>query len=262
MEGPAGGEAAAAARPEAPGWVVGSTKSCWIADVITLLLAADALGRFPTAAACRRLHIITSSPAPGLPTLLCKADVAGGTGDVAFRVLDAMRSGQYASSSSGSWAAGGGASSSGAAAAQPGAAEAAAASGAAAAPTLPSVTVCDINAAMLAEGRKKAEGRGIGPESMQWVEGNAEALPFESGIFDSYTIAFGIRNVTDRAAALREAHRCGWGWLEWRGGRAGFGAWGSCGRRAVARCSGMQLNRLQVAPYAAQGHSSTAQGHD
>lgn len=60
---------------------------------------------------------------------------------------------------------------------------------------------------MLEEGRKKAEGRGIGPESMQWVEGNAEALPFDSGVFDSYTVAFGIRNVTDRAAALREAHR-------------------------------------------------------
>ena len=75
-------------------------------------------------------------------------------------------------------------------------------------PPLPSVTVCDINASMLTEGRRKAEGRGIGPESMQWVEGNAEALPFDSGVFDSYTVAFGIRNVTDRPAALREAYRC------------------------------------------------------
>jgi hypothetical protein len=39
------------------------------------------------------------------------------------------------------------------------------------------------------------------------VEGNAEALPFPSAAFDSYTIAFGIRNVTDRLATLREAHR-------------------------------------------------------
>lgn len=142
---------------------------------------------------------------PLLPPHCLHADVAGGTGDVAFRVLNAMGSGQYAASSSGSWAAGG-SSGSAASAAQPGAAQPAA-GGEAAAPPLPAVTVCDINAAMLAEGRKKAEGRGIGPESMQWVEGNAEALPFESDSFDSYTIAFGIRNVTDRAAALREAHR-------------------------------------------------------
>lgn len=122
--------------------------------------------------------------------------MAGGTGDVAFRVLDAMHSAQYGSSTAqygGSFASGSG-----------GAAPAAAA----AAEELPGVTVCDINASMLAEGRKKAEARGLGPESVQWVEGNAEALPFESDTFDSYTIAFGIRNVTDRAAALREAHRC------------------------------------------------------
>ena len=42
---------------------------------------------------------------------------------------------------------------------------------------------------------------------MAWVEGNAESLPFPDASFDSYTIAFGIRNVTDRPAALREAHR-------------------------------------------------------
>ena len=155
--------------------------------------------------ASRRIH---RPPCRCQPSLQCYADVAGGTGDVAFRVLDAMRSGQYASSSGSSWAAGGsGSSSSAAAAAQSGAAGAAAGGETAAPPPLPAVTVCDINAAMLAEGRKKAEGRGIGPEGMQWVEGNAEALPFESGVFDSYTIAFGIRNVTDRAAALREAHR-------------------------------------------------------
>jgi len=39
------------------------------------------------------------------------------------------------------------------------------------------------------------------------VEGSAEALPFENNYFDSYTIAFGIRNITDRNAALQEAYR-------------------------------------------------------
>lgn len=39
------------------------------------------------------------------------------------------------------------------------------------------------------------------------MEGSAEALPFPDAAFDAYTIAFGIRNVTDRDAALREAYR-------------------------------------------------------
>ncbi|KAL4444647.1 hypothetical protein ABPG77_002464 [Micractinium sp. CCAP 211/92] len=147
-------------------------------------------------------------PRPGQRHL----DVAGGTGDVAFRVLDAMRTGQYGAPAGGLGSTVGGSSftsstSTGSSAAAAAAADAATAAAAAASEQLPPVTVCDINAAMLAEGRKKAEGRGVGPESMQWVEGNAEALPFRSGSFDSYTIAFGIRNVTDRAAALREAHR-------------------------------------------------------
>lgn len=42
---------------------------------------------------------------------------------------------------------------------------------------------------------------------MSFVEGNAEALPFPDASFDTYTIAFGIRNVTDRPAALAEALR-------------------------------------------------------
>lgn len=138
-------------------------------------------------------------PRPGQRHL----DVAGGTGDVAFRVLDAMRTGQYGAPAGGLGSTVGGSSF----ASSTSTGSSAAAVAAAASEQLPPVTVCDINAAMLAEGRKKAEGRGVGPESMQWVEGNAEALPFRSGSFDSYTIAFGIRNVTDRAAALREAHR-------------------------------------------------------
>lgn len=66
------------------------------------------------------------------------------------------------------------------------------------------VTVLDINASMLAEGRARAQKAGI---AMDFVEANAEELPFEGGSFDAYTIAFGIRNVPDIDRALREAHR-------------------------------------------------------
>jgi ubiquinone/menaquinone biosynthesis C-methylase UbiE len=47
----------------------------------------------------------------------------------------------------------------------------------------------------------------LSEDMVQFVEGNAEKLPFDSASFDSYTIAFGIRNVTNRDAALREAFR-------------------------------------------------------
>ena len=67
------------------------------------------------------------------------------------------------------------------------------------------VTVADINAAMLGVGRERAEKRRI--EGLAWAEENAEALSFADRSFDAYTIAFGIRNVTDIPAALREAHR-------------------------------------------------------
>ena len=42
---------------------------------------------------------------------------------------------------------------------------------------------------------------------LSWVQGNAEVLPFPDNSMDAYTVAFGIRNVTDRAAALAEAWR-------------------------------------------------------
>lgn len=42
---------------------------------------------------------------------------------------------------------------------------------------------------------------------LSWVEGNAQELPFPDSCMDAYTVAFGIRNMTDRDAALREAHR-------------------------------------------------------
>jgi demethylmenaquinone methyltransferase / 2-methoxy-6-polyprenyl-1,4-benzoquinol methylase len=67
------------------------------------------------------------------------------------------------------------------------------------------VTVADINPEMLAVGRERAEKRGIA--GLAWGEENAETLSFADRSFDAYTIAFGIRNVTDIPAALAEAHR-------------------------------------------------------
>ena len=86
-------------------------------------------------------------------------DMAGGTGDIAFRIAE---------------------------------------SGA-------SVTVADINPGMLAVGMERAAKRGL--DSLVWTEANAETLTFPDSFFDAYTIAFGIRNVTDIPKALREAHR-------------------------------------------------------
>lgn len=42
---------------------------------------------------------------------------------------------------------------------------------------------------------------------LEWIQGSAEELPFEDNTFDSYTIAFGIRNVTNRDIALAQAYR-------------------------------------------------------
>jgi demethylmenaquinone methyltransferase/2-methoxy-6-polyprenyl-1,4-benzoquinol methylase len=66
------------------------------------------------------------------------------------------------------------------------------------------VTVSDINADMLDVGKQRAEARSL---DLEWKVENAEALSFDDGRFDAYTIVFGIRNVTDVPAALREAHR-------------------------------------------------------
>jgi len=97
-------------------------------------------------------------------------DVAGGTGDIAMRFVD-----QVATRPRG--------------AEKPG-----------------HVTVCDINEAMVGVGRDRALDRGLLSE-IDWVCGNAEALPVASSSVDAYTIAFGIRNVTDIEAALAEARR-------------------------------------------------------
>lgn len=103
-------------------------------------------------------------------------DVAGGTGDIAFRFLNHVKSKKLPQSKvkSGS--------------------------------TDSHVTVCDINKAMLDVGQKRAQTfhhfSGI-----SWIQGNAEELPLSSGSFDAYTIAFGIRNVTRMEKALSEAYR-------------------------------------------------------
>ena len=90
-------------------------------------------------------------------------DLAGGTGDVAFRVAQA-----------------GGANT--------------------------RVTVCDINAEMLAVGAERAAQRGL-DHAVTFEQGNAEELPYADKSFDCVTIAFGIRNVPRIDRALAEAYR-------------------------------------------------------
>lgn len=106
-------------------------------------------------------------------------DVAGGTGDVAFRFVDTAGCPERSKSSGDD-------------------------------PI--SVTVCDINPEMLRVGEKRARDRYgssllDGTKALSFVEGNAQDLQFEDNSFDLYTIAFGLRNVTDVDKALREACR-------------------------------------------------------
>ncbi|MEM7295850.1 MAG: bifunctional demethylmenaquinone methyltransferase/2-methoxy-6-polyprenyl-1,4-benzoquinol methylase UbiE [Pseudomonadota bacterium] len=98
------------------------------------------------------------APRPGQMLL----DVAGGTGDIAFRFLKRARSAQ--------------------------------------------AVVLDLTAPMLTEGRQRAEAEALGG-SLDWVVGDAMALPFPDNSFDVYTISLGIRNVTRPQDALNEAHR-------------------------------------------------------
>jgi demethylmenaquinone methyltransferase / 2-methoxy-6-polyprenyl-1,4-benzoquinol methylase len=99
------------------------------------------------------------NPRPGEKFL----DVAGGTGDIAFRIARRQRE-------------------------------------------RPDVTICDINPAMLDVGRDRAVDRGL-LQGLTWTTGDAEGLPFPDCSFDGYTIAFGLRNVTDIGKALQEAWR-------------------------------------------------------
>ena len=66
--------------------------------------------------------------------------------------------------------------------------------------------ITDINHAMLQVGRGRRDLQRMANQ-LSWCVANAEALPFESQIADFVTIAFGLRNVTDRQAALNEAYR-------------------------------------------------------
>ena len=68
------------------------------------------------------------------------------------------------------------------------------------------VILTDINAAMLAEGRDAMADRGI-IANVRYSLANAERLPFPDSSFDCVTIGFGLRNVTDKAAALRSMQR-------------------------------------------------------
>uniref|UniRef100_J3L8E6 2-methoxy-6-polyprenyl-1,4-benzoquinol methylase, mitochondrial n=1 Tax=Oryza brachyantha TaxID=4533 RepID=J3L8E6_ORYBR len=70
------------------------------------------------------------------------------------------------------------------------------------------IYVCDINPNMLNVGKKRASERGYKEgHCLSWIQGDAEALNFEDGSMDGYTIAFGIRNVTHIEKALSEAYR-------------------------------------------------------
>ena len=89
-------------------------------------------------------------------------DVAGGTGDIAFRFLSRA----------------------------PGA----------------RATVLDLTEAMLSEGRARAEAAQMA-DKLEWITGDAMALPFPAASFDVFTISFGIRNVTRIEDALAEAYR-------------------------------------------------------
>ncbi|CAK9170655.1 unnamed protein product [Ilex paraguariensis] len=108
-------------------------------------------------------------------------DVAGGTGDVAFRILETINSVNRRAMQD------------------------------ALEDNLQEETqiyVCDINPNMLNVGKKRAQERGLGDDgSLIWVEGDAEALSFEDNSMDGYTIAFGIRNVTHIEKVLSEAYR-------------------------------------------------------
>jgi demethylmenaquinone methyltransferase/2-methoxy-6-polyprenyl-1,4-benzoquinol methylase len=68
------------------------------------------------------------------------------------------------------------------------------------------VVVADINAEMLRVGRDRLLDRGM-LQGLRWAQVNAEALPFPDESFDAVTIAFGLRNVTDKARALAEMQR-------------------------------------------------------
>lgn len=68
------------------------------------------------------------------------------------------------------------------------------------------VTLSDINASMLENGRERLTNMGIAG-NIEYVEANAESLPFEDNKYNIVTMAFGLRNVTDKDAALKSIYR-------------------------------------------------------
>ena len=68
------------------------------------------------------------------------------------------------------------------------------------------VIVSDINSNMLATGRSRLLDRGVAG-NLRFVQANAEKLPFPDRYFDIVSIGFGLRNVTDKSAALKEMYR-------------------------------------------------------
>jgi len=140
------------------------------------LLTMTGIG--PTARLLRRTAI-SSTNVNKHGRLFSILDVAGGTGDVAFRFLEEAQCIERAKASGKDEI---------------------------------SITVCDINKNMLEVGEKRARSRygdSILDDSQALIfkEANAQQLPFEADSFNLYTIAFGLRNVTDVDIALTEAYR-------------------------------------------------------
>eukprot|EP01113_Clastostelium_recurvatum_P050540 TRINITY_DN9594_c0_g1_i1.p1 TRINITY_DN9594_c0_g1~~TRINITY_DN9594_c0_g1_i1.p1 ORF type:complete len:310 (+),score=80.73 TRINITY_DN9594_c0_g1_i1:3-932(+) len=136
----------------------------------------------------------TLKPTPGCSLL----DVAGGTGDIAFRCIEEIKSSPVFFPRPPSHTT---------------TTDTSIATPSSSSPVFSppsSVTICDINPNMLEVGKERADKLGyssmVDPK-LSWVVGNAEQLPFPDSSMDAYTIAFGIRNVTNIPAALREAHR-------------------------------------------------------
>lgn len=69
-----------------------------------------------------------------------------------------------------------------------------------------SVVLADINESMLQQGRERLTDLGI-VGNIKYVQADAENLPFPDNYFDCITIAFGLRNVTDKMAAMRSMYR-------------------------------------------------------
>jgi len=68
------------------------------------------------------------------------------------------------------------------------------------------VVLADINAAMLIQGRRRMVDGGVAG-NLSIAQVDAQNLPFDDGAFDCITVAFGLRNVTDKSAALHSMHR-------------------------------------------------------